>query len=393
MKTPLTRHVIVYEYLPPSDGGIAQMAWGIARELVRRGLPVGLAGFADLLKNPMYRGFGADLWPLPRRGWKHCKDAYCCLLGLRLYARYGRSVVLYSLTWKSGRAFSWLSKAFGWRYVLFAIGNEVTRQLGKKKEERMRRVFHRADTVVALSTYVAGRLRPLGLPSFVTINPGVDAEAFTVMDKDACKKRFGWEGKHVVLTAARVVARKGQDTVIRALPLVAAKVPRLRYVVAGTGEEAEIERLKVLARSLGVQGHVAFTGFFNDADKTALYNAADVYVMVSRYEKSEQDVEGFGITFLEAGACGVPVIGGRSGGIVDAIDDGVNGYLVTPDDHVAVADRLTLLLENPGEMRSMGVRARHRVLERFTWGKYIDRLLVSCGKAVPPPEYGTDKQN
>jgi phosphatidylinositol alpha-1,6-mannosyltransferase len=378
MKTTVLRHVVVYEFLPPADGGIAQMAWGIARELERRGLPTALAGFSDLLKHPMYRGFGADLWPLPRRGWRHLKDFYCCALGAGLYLRYGRSVILYSLTWKSGRAFSWLSKLFGWKYVLFAIGNEVTRQLGKKKERRMRRVFRRAGTVIALSGYVAERIAPLGLSSFATINPGVDAETFRVMDKQECRKRFGWEGRDIILTAARVVARKGQDTVIRALPLLVGRLPDLLYVIAGAGEPEEVKRLTLLARDLGVERHVALTGYFSDADRTALYNAADVYVMISRYEKSERDVEGFGITFLEAGACGVPVIGGASGGIPDAIDEGINGYLVKPDDSAAVADRLMRLLGGPEQRKQMGERARRRVLDRFTWEKYVDRLLIAC---------------
>jgi phosphatidylinositol alpha-1,6-mannosyltransferase len=376
MKITDTRHIVLYEFLPPSDGGIAQMAWGIAREFERRGLPTAMCGFSDMLENPMYREVKSDLWPLQRTGWKHFKDVYCCMLGFRLFARYGRTAVLYSLTWKSGRAFSWMSKLFGWKYVLFAIGNEVTRQLGKSKEGRMRRVFHRADAVIALSSYIADRIKPLRLSSFVTINPAVDVEKFFVMDKASCKARFGWEGKTILLTAARVVARKGQDTVIRALPRIVGQLPQLRYVIAGTGEKDEVERLSDLARSLGVGQHVEFIGFFKNEDRTALYNAADVYVMISRYEKSERDVEGFGITFLEAGACSVPVIGGRSGGIPDAIQDGFSGFLVDPGDHDGIADRLKILLADDELRRRLGIQARRRVLEQFTWERYVDRMAA-----------------
>jgi phosphatidylinositol alpha-1,6-mannosyltransferase len=380
-------HVVLYEFLPPSDGGIAQMAWGIAHEFERRGLPAALCGFADLLKHPMYRDVAYDRWPLPRPGWKHLKDVYCCMLGFRLFARYGRSVVLYSLTWKSGRAFSWMSKLFGWKYILFAVGNEVTRQLGKSKERRMRRVFHRADAVIALSSYIAERIKPLDLSFFVTINPAVDVEKFVVMDNVACKERFGWEGKTIILTAARVVARKGQDTVIRALPRIVGQLPQVRYVIAGTGEKDEVQRLSDLARSLGVGQHVEFFGFFKDDDRTALYNAADVYVMISRYEKGERDVEGFGITFLEAGACGVPVIVGRSGGIPDAIQDGFSGFLVDPGDHERVADRLKTLLADDETRKRLGIQARRRVLEQFTWEKYVDRMAAFLNERGVPAAY------
>ncbi|MBN2036134.1 MAG: glycosyltransferase family 4 protein [Chitinispirillaceae bacterium] len=380
------RHVIVYEFIPPSDGGIAQMAWGILAELNRRGLKTALCGFGDLLRHPMYREVTSDLWPLPRKGWKSFKDVYCLVLGIRLFLRYGRSAVIYSLTWKSGRMFSLLSRMAGWHYVVFAIGNEVTRQLGKRKERRMRRVFQRAHAVIALSTYVRERIRPLGLQNVAVINPGVDVSLYRKLDRKECKRRFGWEGRTVVLTLARIVPRKGQDTVIRSIKDLRSAVPDVVYVIAGTGEEAEIARLKKLAQDLGVEQHIHFAGFAAAQDKPAIYNASDIYVMVSRYEKNEKDVEGFGITFLEAGACGIPVIGGNSGGIPDAIEDGVSGYLVDTHDHTELSRRLALLLTDTNLWKTMSTKARQRISDSFTWEKYVDRMVHCCTQAVAAGE-------
>jgi phosphatidylinositol alpha-1,6-mannosyltransferase len=109
--------------------------------------------------------------------------------------------------------------------------------------------------------------------------------------------------------------------------------------------------------------------------------------MISRYEKGERDVEGFGITFLEAGACGVPVIGGRSGGIPDAIQDGFSGFLVDPGDHERVADRLKTLLADDETRKRLGIQARRRVLEQFTWEKYVDRMAAFLNERGVPAAY------
>jgi phosphatidylinositol alpha-1,6-mannosyltransferase len=370
------RHVVLYEFVPPSDGGIAQMAWGIVDELSCRGMKTALAGFGDLLADPMYENVSFDLWPLPRKGWKHFKDFYCAVLAARLFLRYGRNVILYSFTWKSGRIFRLVTKKFGWKFVIFASGDEVTRQIGKRKERLMRTTLRAADGIIAISAYTASRLSPIGITDRVTVNnPGVDANKFCAMDKTACRRKFGWEGKKIALTAARVVPRKGQDTAIRALSLLAKEIPDLYYVIAGAGDEQEICRLKAIARGCGMESRVLFLGFVNESDKPALYNACDVYVMVSRYEQGERDVEGFGITYLEAGGCGVPVIGSESGGIPDAVEDGVSGYLIAPDDHEALADRLRRLFSDAALMARLGREGRRRVEQFYTWKHFVDRML------------------
>jgi len=368
-------HVIVYEFLPPSDGGIAQMAYNIAVELHRRGRKTALCGFGDLLEDPMYRGIGFDLWKLPRRGWKSLKDLYCTALAIRLYMRYGRNVVLYSLTWKTARMFTAFRKLFGWKLVLFAVGNEITRQIGKKKEPLMRRTFAAVDRISAISNYTAARCAAIGIVDVSINNPGVDEKLFFPLDRIACRKKFGWEGKRVILTAGRLVKRKGQDTVIRAMKKVLEEIPDALYVIAGGGDPEEVGRLKGLAQECGVPDRVVIAGYFRDEDKNALYNASDVYVMVSRDEKGARDIEGFGITFLEAGCCEIPVVGSPCGGIPDAVEEGVNGYLVAPDDETVLAKRLIEILSDETRAKKTGQQARRRIEERFTWKKYADRMV------------------
>src|SRR5262249_28770373 len=142
------------------------------------------------------------------------------------------------------------------------------------------------------------------------------------------------------LTVARLIPRKGIDTVLRALATVVLSVPRVAYCIVGEGPEEA--RLKTLVNDYGLTPHVIFAGALEFGALAAAYRAADVFVMTPR--ESGHSVEGFGIVYLEAGAFGLPVIGSRSGGVPDAIIDGETGLLVEPDDAEGLARILVRLL-------------------------------------------------
>ena len=163
----------------------------------------------------------------------------------------------------------------------------------------------------------------------------------------------------MILTVGRLVERKGHDMVIRALPGIERAVGPVRYVVAGAGPEEP--RLRALAREVGCASDVRFIGPVSGEDLAALYSACDVFVMPSRALAQRDGVEGFGIVFLEAGACAKPVVGGRSGGITDAVLDGVTGMLVDPADGAELQAVLIRLLDDPVEAQRLGARGRQRV--------------------------------
>src|SRR5438093_70296 len=143
--------------------------------------------------------------------------------------------------------------------------------------------------------------------------------------------------------AARLRALcKGHDTAIRALPLIKAKCPDVRYVIAGDGPLRDY--LTRVARSVGVERDVVFVGEVADEDLTDLYLSSDVLVLLSRESASEGGAEGFGIVSLEAAACGKPVVAGRSGGLVDSVSDGGTGILVDPLDTGAAAETIVSVL-------------------------------------------------
>ena len=165
--------------------------------------------------------------------------------------------------------------------------------------------------------------------------------------------------------------------VIRALPYLLQTVPDVRYIIVGSGPQATLDHL---ARELRVRDRVIFAGLVPDDDLPAIYALCDLFVMPSRQNLAQQSVEGFGLVYLEANACGKAVVGGRSGGVGDAVQDGVTGLLVDPHDPKDIANAVGILLTNRELARQLGEQGRSRVVKDFTWdtvGKRIQGILDS----------------
>jgi phosphatidylinositol alpha-1,6-mannosyltransferase len=183
----------------------------------------------------------------------------------------------------------------------------------------------------------------------------------------------------MLLTVGRLVPRKGVDTVLRALPRIAASVPEVQYVVAGTGPDRN--RLERLAVRNGVRDRVHFVGYVADDVLSSYYSAADLFVMPAR--EALPDVEGFGLVFLEANACGTPAVGARSGGIPDAIVDGETGLLVPPNAPGSLAEATTRILTTPDLADTLGRQGRHRAVNEASWDQIADRIYDHLQRLRP----------
>lgn len=235
--------------------------------------------------------------------------------------------------------------------------------------------------VFAVSRFTAGLVREQGVSvAQIYVEPnGCDAERYRPLDVAALRKRLGLEGRRVLLTVGRLVPRKGMDTVIEALPAIAAAVPDAAYVIAGDG--ADEARLRALAAERGVADRVRFVGAVPQDELPMYYNACDLFAMPAR--EDGPNVEGFGLVFLEAGACERPVIGAAAGGVPDAVVHGETGLLVPPGNAAAVAQAAIDVLSNPEHGADMGKRARARILGRFTWDIVADRIYDVLVKGTP----------
>jgi phosphatidylinositol alpha-1,6-mannosyltransferase len=220
---------------------------------------------------------------------------------------------------------------------------------------------------IAVSYYTASLLRAKGVPARkVTVIPtGVEEELFSTIPVDtSVVTRYVKANAKVVLTLARLTERyKGHDVLLRALPLIRAKVPDVQYIIAGDGAYRQF--YEDLALSLNVQDAVTFTGRVSREARIALLDRCDVFAMISRLEPNGG--EGFGIVFLEAAARRKPSIGGNSGGIPDAIVDGVTGLLVDPTNVPAIADAVIQILSDAELVITLGNAGHVRVRDIYTW--------------------------
>ena len=257
--------------------------------------------------------------------------------------------------------------------VNYLHGEELTMKVGPVLLRPIMRRFQMrclrsADLNIAVSRYTAELLgRMADVPSErITVLPNfVDTERFKVSgERPRSRVLRDLAGLFVILSLARLDPRKGIDQALRALALLDERreLPDgWMYVIAGRGKEEE--RLRELTTQLGMTQHVRFYGFVEDTDLLALYEAADVFLQPNR--DIDGDTEGFGIVFLEASACGVPVIGGIAGGTADAIEEGVTGFRVDGDSIPAIAHAI-LRLSSDSELRQqMGAQGAAMVASQF----------------------------
>jgi phosphatidylinositol alpha-1,6-mannosyltransferase len=158
---------------------------------------------------------------------------------------------------------------------------------------------------------------------------------------------------------------------LRAFASLCREFPEAHYLIAGTGPEEQ--KLRQLTGQLGIQERVTFTGYVASETLPSFYHLCDIMLLANRKEPNG-DVEGFGIVFLEANAAGKPVIGGRSGGAIEAVADGVTGRLVDPDASMQLETALRELLENPNVRQTMGAAGRRRVESEFNWKQRAQSL-------------------
>jgi phosphatidylinositol alpha-1,6-mannosyltransferase len=269
-----------------------------------------------------------------------------------------------------------LHKAAGFPFLVFVHGDEISQTERRRLQPRIRNLICRsADAVVAANSYAYERAIAIcgGAQRVTMITPGVDCGIFRPGERpEWISREYGLCNSPVVVTVARLVKKKGHETVLRSLPTVLKAVPDLKYLVVGGGPEES--RLKKLAAELGLGHCVRFTGDVPHHLLGDFYRAGDVFCMVNQ-EDASGDIESFGMVFIEAGASGKPVIGGRSGGTGQSIVDGKTGFLCPAGDSGRLCTLLLLLLENAGLRQRMGEAGLDRARQDFDWDLRAQQLF------------------
>jgi phosphatidyl-myo-inositol dimannoside synthase len=358
---------------PPCNGGISRLCGEVARGLRSRGVATYIVTDARYAgRNSHFDGSIVGVGPT--RIFRECSA-----LG-RLRRRSGLGLVICGSWYPEGL----LALAAGARpLVVFAHGLELlpTRSAWRRNAWSVlrRRVLEEADLVVANSEYtrqIATRSAPRA--KVVALPLGVDHQRFCPGDKDLAKQHFGVEGRFVVSTVSRLWAYKGHGTVLRALAALPERAKsRIIYLIAGKGPFGG--ELRRLAHDLGLARQVRFLDFVGEEHLPELYRASDLFVLCTRESTSQQEVEGFGLVFLEAQACGTPVVGTRTGGIPEAVREGEGGWLIDQNDSAALAQIVARLADDAAPFVRAGAAARKRIERDCTWDLYMQRFLGILG--------------
>lgn len=275
--------------------------------------------------------------------------------------RGARTVILVSHVFPVGTA-AWLSKLLGGpEYAIIFHGLDIKLAKGRWKKWLLRRIAYRAYAVFANSEMTKGLLKTIAprVRNLHVITPGV--EVLGTPKRDEARRRLGLDQQRpLVVSVTRLVPRKGIDISLQAVANLQRKHD-FGYAIIGSGPDRD--RLHGLAQVTGAR--VRWIENADDAAKWDWLAAADIFLMPAREETD--DVEGFGIVYLEAALAGVPSVAGRSGGAPEAVLDGKTGVLVDPTQPEEVERALSDLFEHREKCEWLGIKAKQRVEEKFRW--------------------------
>lgn len=363
------RVLLITNDFPPRDGGIESYLRDFCARLDPANLVVlassrasaeQLRAYDESLPFRVYRMRDKVLLPLPhvaRRAARIIKDERIDTVWFGAAAPLG---LLADACRRAGAS----------RIVSTTHGHEVGWSMLPVARQMLRRIGNSSDVVTYISRYTRGRFAAAFGPraAFERLPSGVDIERFSPNPQAGqdIRQRHGIGAEQpLIVCISRLVRRKGQDMLIRSMPQILAEHPDARLLIVGVGPRGEA--LRKLSQECGVADQVIFAGKVSFDELPAYYNAATVFAMPARTRGGGLDVEGLGIVYLEAQACGIPVVAGNSGGAPETVIDGETGIVVNGASVGSVTSGVLTVLGDPKRAAKMGSRGRQHVTDNWTW--------------------------
>ena len=354
---------------PPGPGGLGSLAYQVASQLARLGWQIVVAtkqSFASRQEIESFnRSLSFELHRFTFTGPAILEGADRLLKAAKLIRRERPDAIL-----AIGRQAVWVGAAAGALTGIpviaagagteFTWANPLERALSKWS-------FGRAGKVICISRYTKGLALAFGIAEsrIAVILPAADAHRFdSGLETAKLRENLGLKNSKVILTVGQVSERKAQDVLIQALPQIKEVVPESVYLIVGLPSKRE--RMERLADALGVSECIKFTGVVSREELPLYYNLADVFVLVSR-SVAGGEVEGFGISVLEAALCGKPAVVSGETGLEEAVIPGETGLVVPQSDPEATARAVVQLLLDDELRANLGIQAREHALQSATW--------------------------
>lgn len=359
---------------PPFAGGIANAAVNLARALVKEGCSISVVA-------PTYKRSDKEfdrcepyrIYRLPMMRLRYVRMLPMAPVILAIALKEHPEFILAMRATREGVIALIVKKLLGIPYLVFAHGLEFARFNPNSLSWRIcRQIYKQAEAILANSGPTQAILAERGFDKGKVhiVHWGVSDQIFEPVQPLTNWNGQSFEGKRVILSVSRLVERKGVDKVIEALPLVLEQCPDVLYVVIGDGPYRE--RLMQLAQEKGVTDKVLFAGRVPDI--RPFYRACDVFVLPTR-EGRKGDIEGLGLVYLEAAACGKPVVASLVGGVADAVVPNETALIVDPLDPKDIANAIVKVLTDKELARKLGEAGRERVLREFTYDKVAAKVL------------------
>ncbi len=370
----MRRTLLVTNDFPPRAGGIQSYVQALAERMPADDLVVyapswpGAAEFDARQEFEVVRHPGSLMLPVPSVARR----------AAALVERHRAEAVWFGAAAPLALLTPTLRRAGVVRAVASTHGHEVGWSMLPVSRQALRVIGNNVDVVTYVSRYARDRISAaLGpMAALEYLPPGVDTEVFhpDPVGRSRIREALGLGDRPVIVCISRLVARKGQDVLIRALPQILRSVGDALLLVVGDGPDRE--SLGRLAVDVGVAESVVFAGAVPWLELPAHYAAGDVFAMPCRTRGRGLDVEGLGIVFLEASAMGLPVVAGDSGGAPEAVRPRETGVIVDGRDVSAVAHEVGALLADRARARRWGEAGRDWITGRWNWQRSADRLAA-----------------
>jgi len=268
-----------------------------------------------------------------------------------------------------------LRNAGGKNIVALTHGHEVWWAKLPIFRSAIAKISRDVDTLTYLGDFTKNAMLPVIADSskLVKIAPGIDVKHFSPSEIDLkLVEKYKLQNRRVIVSVGRLVHRKGQDKLIEAMPEILKKYPDAVLLLVGQGPIKSM--LDKLIRHHGLENHVIFTGRIQFADLPKYIQLGEIFAMPSRDRFFGLEVEGLGIVYLEASACGVPVIVGKSGGAPDAVIENKTGLTVDGTSSKEIAEAVCKLLSDTKLAKQMGDEGRKWVVENWRWEIWSDKF-------------------
>lgn len=366
----MSKTLVITNDFPPRPGGIQTFIYGLVQGfdpddvVVLTSKHTGWQEFDKQEKYPIFRHNTQMLLPTKAVGDQ----------AITIIKEFNCDRVLFGASAPLGLLANRLKNHGIKKTVAITHGHEVGWAFTPGLKQTFQKIVKDVDKLTYLTKFtfeqISEAISSDQLEKFEQLTPGIDINMFNPENKtngqsQKIRERFRLGNKPVVVCVSRLMARKGQDTLIEVWPEVLKKVPDAHLLIVGGGSLKQSLHKKTFDNN--VHTSVTITGAVDWKELPGFYAAGDVFAMPVRTRNLGFDVEGLGIVYLEASATGIPVIAGNSGGAPEAVIDGVTGFVLNPNNQMILAEKIIELLLNKELINRLGKQGRSWIEKQWQW--------------------------